>query len=52
MLYPSKGDMIDLVNGLCLIEDKIKSEHGFDFMKDPKLSKTQKLANQFLLESC
>ena len=25
MLYPSKGDMIDLVNGLCLIEDKIKS---------------------------
>ena len=38
MLYPSKGDMIDLVNGLCLIEDKIKAEHGFDFMKEPKLS--------------
>ena len=43
MLYPSKGDMIDLVNGLCLIEDKIKSEHGFDFMKDPKLSNVEAL---------
>ena len=26
MAYPSKGDMIDMVNGLCLIEDKIKAE--------------------------
>ena len=36
---PGKGDMIDLVNGLCMIEDKIQAERGFDFMKDPKLSK-------------
>ena len=27
-MNPSKGDMIDLVNGLCLIEDKIKAECG------------------------
>ena len=30
--------MIDMVNGLCLIEDRIKAEHCFDFFKDPKLS--------------
>ena len=35
---PGKGDMIDLVNGLCLIQDKIQAERAFDFMKDPKLS--------------
>lgn len=43
MAYPSKGDMIDMVNGLCLIEDKIKAELGFDFMKDPKLSNVEAL---------
>ena len=42
-MNPSKGDMIDLVNGLCLIEDKIKAEHGFDFFKDPKLSNVEAL---------
>ena len=42
-MNPSKGDMIDLVNGLCLIEDKIKAECGFDFMKDPKLSNVEAL---------
>ncbi len=26
MSYPSKGDLIDLVNGLCLIEEKIKAK--------------------------
>ncbi len=40
---PNKGDMIDLVNGLCLIEDKIKAEHCFDFFKDPKLSNVEAL---------
>ena len=40
---PSKGDMIDLVNGLCLIEDKIQAECAFDFMKDPKLSNVEAL---------
>ena len=43
MQFPSKGDMIDLVNGLCLIKDKIKAEHAFDFMKDPKLSNVEAL---------
>ena len=43
MAYPSKGDMIDMVNGLCLIEDKIKAELGFDFMKDPVLCVEQTL---------
>jgi len=42
-LLPSKGDMIDLVNGLCLIEDKIKAEHCFDFFKEPKLSNVEAL---------
>ena len=26
MAYPSKGDMIDLVNGLCLIQDRIQAD--------------------------
>lgn len=43
MQYPSKGNMIDLVNGLCLIEDKIKAEQGFDFMKDPKVANVEAL---------
>ena len=41
--YPSKGDMIDLVKGLCLIEDKIKAERAFDFMKDPKVANVEAL---------
>jgi hypothetical protein len=40
---PSKGDIIDLVNGLCLIQDRIQAECGFDFMKDPKLSNVEAL---------
>ena len=40
---PGKGDMIDLVNGLCLIQDKIQAERAFDFMKDPKLSNVEAL---------
>ena len=43
MAYPSKGDMIDLVNGLCLIQDRIQAERAFDFMKDPKLSNVEAL---------
>lgn len=43
MVNPSKGDMIDLVNGLCLIQDKINAERAFDFMKDPKLSNVEAL---------
>jgi hypothetical protein len=43
MQYPSKGDMIDLVKGLCLIEDKIKAEQAFDFMKDPKVANVEAL---------
>ena len=43
MNLPSKGDMIDLVNGLCMIEDRIKAEHCFDFFKDPKLSNVEAL---------
>ena len=41
MTYPSKGDMIGLVNGLNLIEDRIKAEHCFDFFKEPKLSNVE-----------
>ena len=37
MQFTGKGVIIDLVNGLCMIEDKIKAEHCFDFFKDPKL---------------
>ncbi len=40
---PSKGDMIDLVNGLCLIQDRIQAEHCFDFFKEPKLSNVEAL---------
>ena len=43
MQFPSKGDMIDLVNGLNIIEDMIKAEHCFDFFKDPKLSNVEAL---------
>ena len=43
MPYPSKGDLIDLVNGLNLIEDRIKAEHCFDFFKEPKLSNVEAL---------
>ena len=43
MERPSKGDMIDLVNGLNLIEAKIKAEHCFDFFKEPKLSNVEAL---------
>ena len=43
MVNPSKGDMIDLVNGLCLIQDKINAERAFDFMKDPKLLNVEAL---------
>ena len=42
-MLPSKGDMIDLVNGLNLIEDRIKAEHCFDFFKEPKLSNVEAL---------
>ena len=41
-MNPSKGDMIDLVNGLCLIQDKIKAEHGMpNFLQEPKLSNVE-----------
>ena len=43
MTYPSKGEMIDLVQSLCLIQDKIQAERAFDFMKDPKLSNVEAL---------
>ena len=43
MNLPSKGDMIDLVNGLCMIEDRIKAEHCFDFFKEPNLSNVEAL---------
>ena len=43
MQFPSKGDMIDLVNGLSLIQDKIQAERAFDFMKDPKLLNVEAL---------
>ena len=43
MQMPSKGDMIDLVNGLCLIQDRIQAEHAFDFMKEPKLLNVEAL---------
>lgn len=43
MSYPSKGDLIDLVNGLNLIEDRIKAELCFDFFKEPKLSNVEAL---------
>ena len=43
MQKPSKGDMIDLVNGLCLIQDRIHAEHCFDFFKEPKLSNVEAL---------
>ena len=43
MVNPSKGDMIELVNGLNLIEDRIKAEHCFDFFKEPKLSNVEAL---------
>lgn len=43
MQFPSKGDLIDLVNGLNLIVDKIKAEHCFDFFKEPKLSNVEAL---------
>lgn len=43
MVNPSKGNMIDLVNGLCLIEDRINAEHCFDFFKEPKLSNVETL---------
>ena len=48
MAYPSKGDMIDLINGLCLIEDRIKAEHCFNFFKDPKLSNVEALGSDVL----
>lgn len=40
---PSKGDMIDLVNGLCLIQDRIQVERAFDFFKEPKLLNVEAL---------
>ena len=40
---PSKGDMIDLVNDLCLIQDRIQAEHCFDFFKEPNLSNVEAL---------
>ena len=43
MLWQSKGDMIDLVKGLCQIEDRINAERSFDFMKDPKVANVQAL---------
>ena len=44
MVRPSKGDMIDLVNGLCLIQDKIKAEHGKpDFLQEPKVANVEAL---------
>jgi hypothetical protein len=43
MQMPSKGDMIDLVNGLCLIQDRIQAERCFDFFKEPKLSNVEAL---------
>ena len=43
MQFTGKGVIIDLVNGLCMIEDKIKAEHCFDFFKDPKLSNVEAL---------
>ena len=36
--------MIDLVNGLCLIQDKIKAEHGMpDFLQEPKVANVEAL---------
>ena len=43
MQMPSKGDMIDLVNGLCLIQDRIHAEHCFDFIKEPKVANVEAL---------
>ena len=43
MERPSKGDMIDLVNGLNLIKERIQAEHCFDFFKEPKLSNVEAL---------
>lgn len=44
MNMPSKGDMIDLVNGLCLIQDKIKAENGMpDFLQEPKVANVEAL---------
>ena len=41
---PGKGDMIDLVNGLCLIQDKITAEHGMpDFLQEPKVANVEAL---------
>ena len=43
MQMPSKGDMIDLVNGLCLIQDRIQAERCFDYFKEPNLSNVEAL---------
>ena len=42
-MWLKKGDIIYMVNGLCMIEDIIKAEHAFDFMKEPKLSNVEAL---------
>lgn len=44
MTFPSKGDLIDLVKGICLVQDKIRSEHGMpDFLQDPKVANVEAL---------
>ena len=43
-MWPSKGGMIDMVNGLCLIQDKIKAEYGMpDFIQEPKVANVEAL---------
>lgn len=39
----SKGDMIDLVNGPYMIQNRTQAEHGFYFIKGPKLSNVEAL---------
>lgn len=44
MDLPTRGTLIDLVKGLCLIEDKIRGEHGMpSFLQDPKVSNVEAL---------
>ena len=43
MLYPSKENIKELVQELCLIQNKIQAEHCFDFFKEPKLSNVEAL---------
>lgn len=47
---PSKGDMINLVNELCLIQDKIKAEYGMpDFIQEPKVANVEALKVPMLM---